>query len=89
MIDAVRRAPAKYNYASVGSGSPHHLFMETLKTESGLEIQHIPYKGTAAAITDLLTGQVQAHVRRRDPRDSEHPVRQARGARDLVGTQSV
>src|SRR4030095_6899416 len=44
MIDAVRRAPGKYNYASVGSGSPHHLFMETLKTESGLEIQHIPYK---------------------------------------------
>ncbi len=59
MIDAVKRAPGKYNYASVGSGSPHHLFMETLKTESGLEIQHIPYKGTAAAITDLLSGQVQ------------------------------
>ena len=59
MIDAVKRAPGKYNYASVGSGSPHHLFMETLKTESGLEIQHIPYKGTSAAITDLLSGQVQ------------------------------
>ena len=59
MIDVVKRAPGKYNYASVGSGSPHHLFMETLKTESGLDIQHIPYKGTAAAITDLLSGQVQ------------------------------
>ena len=59
MIDAIKRAPGKYNYASVGSGSPHHLFMEALKTEFGLEIQHVPYKGTPAAITDLLSGQVQ------------------------------
>jgi tripartite-type tricarboxylate transporter receptor subunit TctC len=59
MIDAVKRAPGKYNYASVGSGSPHHLFMEALKTEYGLDIQHVPYKGTGAAITDLLSGQVQ------------------------------
>ena len=59
MIDAVKRAPGKYNYASVGSGSPHHLFMEALKTENGLDIQHVPYKGTGAAITDLLSGQVQ------------------------------
>ena len=59
MIDAIRRAPGKYNYASVGSGSPHHLFMETLKTELGLDIQHVPYKGTPAALTDLLTGTIQ------------------------------
>jgi len=59
MIDAIRRAPGKYNYASVGSGSPHHLFMEALKTEFGLNIQHVPYKGTPAALTDLLTGQIQ------------------------------
>ena len=52
MIDAVKRAPGKYNYASVGSGSPHHLFMETLKSELGLEIQHVPYKGTPAAMTE-------------------------------------
>ena len=59
MIDAIRRAPGKYNYASVGSGSPHHLYMEALKTEFGLDIQHVPYKGTPAALTDLLAGQVQ------------------------------
>jgi tripartite-type tricarboxylate transporter receptor subunit TctC len=59
MIDAIRRSPGKYNYASVGSGSPHHLFMETLKTELGLDIQHVPYKGTPAALTDLLTGTIQ------------------------------
>lgn len=58
-IEAIRQAPGKYNYASVGSGSPHHLFMEALKTEHGLSIQHVPYKGTQAAIPDLLTGGVQ------------------------------
>jgi tripartite-type tricarboxylate transporter receptor subunit TctC len=58
-IDVVRLAPGKYNYASVGSGSPHHLFMEALKSEYGLNIQHVPYKGTGAAMTDLLSGQVQ------------------------------
>ena len=59
MIDAIRAAPNKYNYASVGSGSPHHLFMETLKTDLGLQIQHVPYKGTPAALTDLLQNSVQ------------------------------
>jgi len=59
MIDAIKRNPGKYNYASVGSGSPHQLFMESLKTEFGLDIQHIPYKGTPAALTDLLGGAIQ------------------------------
>jgi tripartite-type tricarboxylate transporter receptor subunit TctC len=59
MIDAIRRDPGKYNYGSVGSGSPHHLFMETLKSEYGLSIQHIPYKGTPAAFADLLAGNLQ------------------------------
>jgi tripartite-type tricarboxylate transporter receptor subunit TctC len=59
MIDAIKANPGKYNYASVGSGSPHHLFMETLKHELGLQIQHVPYKGTPAALTDLLTNTVQ------------------------------
>ncbi len=59
MIDAIKANPGKYNYASVGSGSPHHLFMEALKTEYGLDIQHVPYKGTPAALTDLLSGNVQ------------------------------
>jgi tripartite-type tricarboxylate transporter receptor subunit TctC len=59
MIDVIRQNPGKYNYGSVGSGSPHHLFMEALKTEYGLSIQHVPYKGTPAALTDLLTGELQ------------------------------
>src|SRR5215475_11989194 len=59
LIEVVRANPGKYNYASVGSGSPHHLFMEALKTEYALDLQHVPYKGTPAALTDLLAGQIQ------------------------------
>src|SRR5689334_17932856 len=59
MIDAIKANPGKYNYGSVGSGSPHHLFMEALKTQYGLAIQHVPYKGTPAALSDLLTGRLQ------------------------------
>jgi len=58
MLDAVRRAPGKYNYASVGSGSPHHLFMEILKREQGIDLQHIAYKGTAAALSDVIAGRI-------------------------------
>jgi tripartite-type tricarboxylate transporter receptor subunit TctC len=59
MIEAIRKNPGKYNYASVGNGSPHQLFMEALKSEYGLDIQHVPYKGTPAALTDLLAGSIQ------------------------------
>jgi tripartite-type tricarboxylate transporter receptor subunit TctC len=59
MIDVIKANPGKYNYGSVGSGSPHHLFMEALKTQYGLTIQHVPYKGTPAALTDLLTDRIQ------------------------------
>jgi tripartite-type tricarboxylate transporter receptor subunit TctC len=59
MIDTIKRNPGKYNYGSVGSGSPHHLFMEALKTQYGLTLQHVPYKGTPAALTDLLAGNLQ------------------------------
>ena len=59
MIDTIKRNPGKYNYGSVGSGSPHHLYMEALKSEFGLSIQHVPYKGTPAALTDLLAGNLQ------------------------------
>ena len=59
MISAIKANPGKFNYASVGNGSPHQLFMEVLKKEFGLDILHIPYKGTLAAFPDLLTGNVQ------------------------------
>jgi tripartite-type tricarboxylate transporter receptor subunit TctC len=45
-------------YASPGPGTHHHLFMELLLQTMGLKLQHVPYKGAAPAITDLLGGQV-------------------------------
>jgi tripartite-type tricarboxylate transporter receptor subunit TctC len=59
MIDIVKANPGKFHYGSVGNGSPHQLFMEALKKEYGLDIQHVPYKGTLAALPDLLTDRIQ------------------------------
>jgi tripartite-type tricarboxylate transporter receptor subunit TctC len=53
-----RARPGGLNYASPGNGTPHHLAMELLKNQARLFITHIPYRGTAPALTDLLGGQV-------------------------------
>ena len=59
MVDLIKANPGKFNYASVGNGSAHQLFMEDLKQRLGLDIQHIPYKGTGGALIDLIPGKVQ------------------------------
>lgn len=55
----VKAKPGQLNYATPGSGTPHHLAMELMKQRAGLDIVHVPYKGAAGAIADLLGGQVQ------------------------------
>ena len=50
--------PGKLNYASPGNGSPHHLAMELLKNRTGSFLTHIPYKGAAPALADVMGGQV-------------------------------
>jgi tripartite-type tricarboxylate transporter receptor subunit TctC len=57
-IEMVRKNPGKYSYASSGNGSPQHIFMELLKKQLGLNITHIPYKGSNTSMVDLLSGQV-------------------------------
>jgi tripartite-type tricarboxylate transporter receptor subunit TctC len=52
--------PGKVNIASPGIGSPGHLTGELLKMMTGIDMVHVPYRGGAPAITDLLAGQVQA-----------------------------
>jgi tripartite-type tricarboxylate transporter receptor subunit TctC len=57
-IDEVKANPGKYRYASAGIGTPHHIFMELLKQQFGLDITHVPYKGSGEAMPDLLSGRV-------------------------------
>jgi len=59
LIAYAKANPDKLNYASQGSGTTSHLTGEMFKTVAGLRIAHIPYKGSAPALTDLLAGQVE------------------------------
>ncbi|MGK6310489.1 Bug family tripartite tricarboxylate transporter substrate binding protein [Variovorax sp. DT-64] len=59
-VDYVKRSPGKVSYGSAGAGSLTHLTMELLKQETGAFMLHIPYRGIAPAINDLLGGQTQA-----------------------------
>ncbi len=54
----VKANPDKVNYASPGNGSPHHMAMELFKQKAGIGITHVPYKGAAPAMTDVMGGQV-------------------------------
>ena len=61
-LDMVKRNPGKYSYASPGAGSPHHLAMELLKQRTGSFVVHVPYRGTAPAMQDVMSGQVPIMV---------------------------
>ena len=61
-VEQVKKQPGVLNYASPGSGSSQHLAMELFKQESGTNMVHVPYKGTAGAVNDLIAGHVQASV---------------------------
>ncbi|MCX7137341.1 MAG: tripartite tricarboxylate transporter substrate binding protein [Proteobacteria bacterium] len=58
LIAYAKAQPGKLNYASVGEGTPNHLAMELFKLMSGTQMVHVPYKGAAPAVTDLVGGQV-------------------------------
>src|SRR6266699_568815 len=59
VIAYARANPDKLNYASQGSGTTSHLTGEMFKSMAGVRLTHIPYKGSAPALTDLLAGQVE------------------------------
>jgi tripartite-type tricarboxylate transporter receptor subunit TctC len=59
LIGLARAKPGTVNYASGGTGGAGHLMAELFKSMAGVNIVHVPYKGGSAAITDLLSGQVQ------------------------------
>ena len=62
LIAYAKANPGKVNFGSAGSGSITHLAGELLKAEAKVDMVHIPYKGAAPAVTDLLSGQVQMGI---------------------------
>ncbi len=60
LIELARSRPAELNYASSGVGGTTHLAMEVLKSQTGAGLTHVPYKGTAAGVTDMLGGNIHA-----------------------------
>src|SRR5256885_2241455 len=57
-MEWAKREGPKANYGSPGNGTHHHLIMESLKLRTGVQLTHIPYKGSAPAFTDLMAGQI-------------------------------
>jgi tripartite-type tricarboxylate transporter receptor subunit TctC len=62
LIDYAKANPGKINYASAGVGTPQHVAGELFKMMTGVVMQHVPYRGSAPALTDLLGGQVQLMI---------------------------
>ncbi|AZG07441.1 tripartite tricarboxylate transporter substrate binding protein [Pigmentiphaga sp. H8] len=62
LVALAKQRPGQVSYASPGSGTPQHVLMELFKQSTGTDMQHVPYKGMAGALTDLIGGQVQVGV---------------------------
>ena len=58
LLAALKASPGKYSIATPGTGSPHHLAYELFQREAGVSMLHVPYKGGAPALQDLMGGQV-------------------------------
>jgi tripartite-type tricarboxylate transporter receptor subunit TctC len=58
LIAYAKARPGQVAYASVGVGSPHHMLMELFKSKVGIDIVHVPYKGAASQMQDIVAGQI-------------------------------
>ncbi|MGL4494538.1 MAG: Bug family tripartite tricarboxylate transporter substrate binding protein [Beijerinckiaceae bacterium] len=58
LIDILKANPGKYNYASSGNGASGHMAMELLKQKAGIQVNHVPYRGGAPAMNDVISGTV-------------------------------
>jgi tripartite-type tricarboxylate transporter receptor subunit TctC len=61
-IAYAKQRPGQLNYASAGNGSLHHLGTELLKLRTGIDLIHVPYRGTGETIADLLAGRIQFYM---------------------------
>ena len=62
ILKAAKQKPEQITYGSPGNGTVAHLAMELLQKTAGVKLQHIPYKGAAQALTDLMGGQIQVYA---------------------------
>ena len=81
LIAYAKKNPGKVNFASPGHGTPPHMVGEMFKQRAGIDIVHIPYKGTAAALTDIMGGQVEMTFENPSVHHPAGAGRQAQGAR--------
>ena len=59
LIALLKANPGKYHYGTPGVGTVHHLTMEILQKQAGVQVTHVPYKGGTETFTALMTGEVQ------------------------------
>ena len=59
-VEMARARPGRLNYATPGNGTPHHMIMELFRLNTGTELTHVPYRGAAGAIQDLVGKRVEA-----------------------------
>jgi tripartite-type tricarboxylate transporter receptor subunit TctC len=62
LIDYAKANPGKLNYATPGNGTPSHLATEIFKSMAGVNLTHVPYKGSGPALADMLGGQTQVWI---------------------------
>jgi tripartite-type tricarboxylate transporter receptor subunit TctC len=62
LISLAKSSPGRLSYGSPGVGTVHHLAMETFKRQAAVDIVHVPYKGAAAIIPDVISGQIQIGI---------------------------
>jgi tripartite-type tricarboxylate transporter receptor subunit TctC len=58
LVEEMRQRPGKLNFASPGSGTMHHLIVETIKVQEKVDATHIPYQGSGTALSDLMSGRI-------------------------------
>ena len=81
LIRHAKAHPGKFNFASAGNGTTSHLAGELFKTMAGIDIVHVPYRGGALAMTDLIGGQVQIMI---DVMPNAYPMVRAGRVRGLA-----
>lgn len=59
LVEACRQRPGRVSFGSAGTGSAQHLALEELRRRAGIDVLHVPYKGSAPMVTDLLGGQIE------------------------------